>query len=171
MSRNLWLYMTEVRQGMENDISAKLGTLKTSSIHELKTQYVELFPDEKAPSANRVWLFKKIAFRLQELEYGGLSAKAQARINELIQKYDPVNNKALRPDLETAARAHIAPSYRDKRLPIPGSVITRKYKGGKVEVKVLEKGFEYNGRIYKSLTAISKEVTGSNWNAFQFFKL
>ena len=44
-------------------------------------------------------------------------------------------------------------------------------KSGKVEVKVLERGFEYNGRIYKSLTAISKEVTGSNWNAFQFFKL
>jgi hypothetical protein len=149
----------------------QINGLGKASVHELQRQFRELFPNEKVPSTNKVWLFKKIAFRLQELEYGGLSAKAQAIIIELIQKYDPVNNKALRPDLETAARAHITPSYRDKRLPIPGSVITRKYKGGKVEVKVLEKGFEYNGRIYKSLTAISKEVTGSNWNAFQFFKL
>lgn len=149
----------------------QIDKLRKSSVQELQKRYKELFPGEKAPSANRVWLFKRIAFKLQELEYGGLSDKAQARIHALIQQYDPVNNKALRPDLEAAARAHITPSYRDKRLPIPGSVITRKYKGDKVEVKVLEKGFEYNGRIYKSLTAISKEVTGSNWNAFQFFKL
>jgi len=149
----------------------QIDELRKSSVQNLQKRYKELFPGEKAPSANRVWLFKRIAFRLQELEFGGLSGKATARIKELIQQYDPINNKALRPDLKSAAQAHITPSYRDKRLPIPGSIIIREYKGKKLEVKVLEKGFEYNGRIFKSLTAISKEITGSKWNAFQFFKL
>lgn len=148
-----------------------IGKLRKAGVQELQKRYEELFPGKKAPSANSVWLFKKIAFRLQELEYGGLSAKARTRINELIRKYDPVNNKALRPDLKNIAGTRIATSYRDKRLPIPGSIITREYKGKKIEVKVLEKSFEYNGQIYKTLTAISKEITGSNWNAFQFFKL
>ena len=148
-----------------------IGKLRKASVQELQKRYEELFPGKKAPSANSVWLFKKIAFRLQELEYGELSARARARINELIQKYDPINNKAFRPDLKNIAGTQITTTYRDKRLPIPGSIITREYKGNKIEVKVLEKGFEYNGRIYKTLTAISKEITGSNWNAFQFFKL
>lgn len=68
-------------------------------------------------------------------------------------------------------RPYLSHSYRDKRLPIPGSTLERMYQGKKIEVKVLEKGFEYNGRIYKSLTAVSKLITGSNWNAFSFFKL
>lgn len=148
-----------------------IGKLRKASVQELQKRYEELFPGKKAPSTNNVWLFKKIAFRLQELEYGGLSAKARARVKELIQRYDPINNKALRPDLKDMARTQAATSYRDKRLPIPGSIITREYKGTKIEVKVLEKGFEYNGQIYRTLTAISKEITGSNWNAFQFFKL
>ena len=62
-----------------------------------------------------------------------------------------------------------SPSF--QRLPIPGSSIIRIYKGQKLEVKILEKGFEYNGKIYRSLTGVTKAITSSNWNAFNFFKL
>ena len=59
----------------------------------------------------------------------------------------------------------------DDRLPPPGSVLTRKYKGGSVQVKVLADGFEYAGQVYGSLSAVAKAVTGSHCNGFLFFRL
>jgi hypothetical protein len=96
-----------------------------------------------------------------------LSIEAQERIAELIGLYDPINNKIFR--LQIPAPSLI--SRRDRRLPVTGSILRRKYKGGVIVVKVLEKGFEYNGKIYKSLTTISEEVTKSHWSGYEFFGL
>ena len=57
------------------------------------------------------------------------------------------------------------------RLPIPGTVLTRKYRGRLIEVTVLPKGFEWEGEVYRSLSAVAKAVTGSHWNGFLFFGL
>lgn len=156
---------------MDSDISAILKDLKDAPIQELKQKYRELFGAQEEPSTNNVWLYKKIAYKLQELEYGGLSGKAKLRLRELIEKYDPINNKTVRPDPQTTKKTCPPRSYRDKRLPIPGSSIVRTYQGKKLEVKILENGFEYDGKIFKSLTGVTKAITGSNWNAFNFFKL
>ena len=107
---------------------------------------------------------------MQEIEYGGLSSEAKAKLETLIEKYDPVNNKSLRPKAtnpEPGRRKH--PS-RDRRLPIPGAMIKKEYKGRPLEIKVLEKGFEYEGKIYRSLSAIAKAITGIHWNGYLFFK-
>jgi len=109
-----------------------------------------------------------VTYKLQEREYGNLSVKARNRLKALIEEYDPINNKALRPDKPVPCAPAIA---KDKRLPIPGTVITKEYKGAKYQVKVLEKGFEYKGNIYKTLSAIAKEITGSHWNGYMFFNL
>jgi len=63
------------------------------------------------------------------------------------------------------------PTSRDRRLPLPGTLLVREYKGQSVVVKVLDEGFEYEGRRYKSLSAIAREVTGTKWNGFLFFGL
>ena len=63
------------------------------------------------------------------------------------------------------------PAGDDDRLPPPGSLITRPYKGGVVQVKVLRDGFVYAGAVYPSLSAVAKAVTGSHCNGFLFFKL
>jgi len=141
--------------------------LKKKSLDELKAKYEELFPGQKAPSNNKVFLWRKIAYRIQELEQGGISNENQSKVEQLIQQLDPINNTALRPDNIPEKQ----PKNRDKRLPIPGTVIIKDYKGIKVEVKVLESGFEYNNKTYKSLTAIAKEITGAHWNGYLFFKL
>ena len=47
----------------------------------------------------------------------------------------------------------------------------RDYRGGTVVVRVLEDGFEYDGRFFHSLSPIAREVTGTNWNGFAFFQL
>lgn len=96
-----------------------------------------------------------------------LSEKASAQLHELILKYDPINNKTFKSNGNGAKD----PKARDIRLPIPGTVITREYKGKLIEVKVLEEGFEYDSKIYRSLTNIVKKITGSVWNGFNFFNL
>ena len=59
----------------------------------------------------------------------------------------------------------------DKRLPMPGTVLTREYKGQLLKVTVRDDGFEYDGETYRSLSAIAKEITGSHWNGYHFFGL
>lgn len=145
--------------------------LKENSLGELQAKYAELFPGQQAPSNNKVYLWRKIAYRLQELEYGGISTEAQDKIQQLILQFDPINNKALRPDDALKERPKKTKLNRDKRLPIPGTVIIKEYKGIQLEVKILESSFEFRNKVYKSLTAIAKEITGAHWNGYLFFNL
>ena len=151
---------------MKDSILEQILALKEAPISELQKKYSELFDGKKAPSSNKTYLWQRIAYRIQEIAYGSLPEEAQNKAKELAQEYDPINNKALRPD--TARRQHLS---RDQRLPIPGTIITKEYKGIAIEVKVLDKGFEYKSKVYKSLTAIAKEITGCHWNGYLFFNL
>ena len=56
------------------------------------------------------------------------------------------------------------------RLPIAGSIITRSYKGRTLEVKVLPQGFEFEGEVHRSLSAVAKTITGSHCNGYLFFR-
>jgi hypothetical protein len=156
---------------MEKAKLAEIMALKDKTLPELKTKYNELYGSESTQSSNKVYLWRKIAYKLQEVEHGGLSGVAQGKIEEFIHKYDPVNNKALRPGADTVVNDKRSKIARDKRLPIPGTIITKEYKGTGLEVRILDKGFEYNNKQYKSLTAIAKEVTGAHWNGYLFFGL
>ena len=145
----------------------EIVALKNAPVEELLRRYKELY-GEDATGNHRLYLWRKIAYRLQEREQGSLSAKAMGRLKALIEEYDPINNKALRPDKPASC---LPVTAKDKRLPIPGTVITKEYKNTKRQVKVLEKDFEYNGKIYKTLSAIAKEITGAHWNGYLFFNL
>jgi len=151
---------------MNEPILSQIMALKNASITELKQKYSELFDGKKAPSNNKTYLWQRIAYRIQELKYGDLAEEAHNKVKEMAKEYDPINNKALRPGIVKRYRLS-----RDQRLPIPGTIITKEYKGITVEVKVLNKGFEYKNKAYKSLTAISKEVTGCHWNGYLFFNM
>ena len=153
---------------MPRDVSDEISSLKDQPLEALKTHYKEVFSVTDVPSNNKVFLWRKVAYKLQERELGGLSAKASGKLKMLIEEFDPINNKALRPDKPMVNQHALV---KDKRLPIPGSVITKEYKGANYQVKVLEKGFEYSGKIYKTLSAIAKEITGAHWNGFLFFNL
>ena len=60
---------------------------------------------------------------------------------------------------------------RDDRLPPPGTLLTRQYKGRTIAVRVLDEAFEYDGQAYTSLSAVAKAITGSHLNGYQFFQL
>jgi len=61
--------------------------------------------------------------------------------------------------------------HTNNRLPMPGAMLTRQYRGQTIQVMVLPNGFEYEGQIYRSLSAVAKAVTGSHWNGYGFFGL
>lgn len=151
---------------MDNSMLERILALKEAPLPELQNKYSEVFDGNKATSNNKTYLWQRIAYRIQELEYGGIPEGTYNKVKKLVEEFDPINNKTLRPEI-----ANKQLITRDRRLPIPGTIITKNYKGTEIRVKVLEKGFEYNGKVYRTLTAVAKEVTGSHWNGFAFFNL
>jgi hypothetical protein len=124
---------------------------------------------EEPRSYNKAWLWKRLAWAIQAKEYGGLSARAQARLEELLpyaEMWMPLGRRAFQ---GAEASGPTTPS-RDG-LPSPGAVLTRRFKGRTLSVLVLEDGFEFEGRQYETLTAIAKEVTGTHWGGPHFFGL
>lgn len=160
---------------MQETLLSQIMALGGMSTKELQKRYEDLFDGKKPPSNNKICLWRRIAYRMQELEFGGISEVAQGRIKEIIEESDPINNKTLRTDYNSKEKFQTLKrkrsTLRDKRLPIPGAIVKKEYKGNHIEVEVLENGFEYRGRKYKSLSAIAKEITGAHWNGYVFFNL
>jgi len=162
---------------MSETIAAQINALRRMTVGELREKYREVYGEETR-SGNRDWLWKRVAWRIQEIEYGGLSERAKRRAGELANELD-IRSRVPRgvfgdaPDgTRNTVRARVYEmASRDRRLPMPGTVINREYKGNIHQVKVLDDGFEYEGRVFKSLSAITKEITGSHWNGFKFFNL
>ena len=154
---------------MRDTVLSKVVALQRHSLVELRKQYSQLFPDEKVVPANKIYLQRRLAHRLQELAYGGLSDEAQAGLQGLIQQHDPINHKPNRPAPASTGKLAGSKPLRDRRLPIPGTILTKIYKGTPLQVNVLEQGFEYQGKPYRTLTAVAKAITGIHWNGYLFF--
>jgi len=153
-----------------DDIAA-LGRL---SLADLRHRYAELF-GEPARSCHKPHLVRRIAWRLQALAEGGLSERARHRADELAHEAD-LRLTAPRPTAadattQAALRAASVAGTADERLPRPGTILTRKYKGTLLRVQVLPQGFEFAGTRYRSLSAVAKAITGSHCNGFLFFRL
>ena len=155
---------------MKNETTlSQILALREMKIDELLVKYKQVFDDEKPGSNNAEYLRKKVAYRIQENAHGGLSETAEARLNQLITVYDPINNRLLRKVKNPNGSKALA--NRDRRLPIPSSIITKIYKGNVIKVKVLEKGFEYEGKYYRTLSQVANAVTDNHWNGYMFFGL
>jgi hypothetical protein len=153
------------------DTNAALSALARMTIGQLRNKYEEVF-GEPTPSGNRDFLTKRIAWRIQSLAAGGLSERARRRAEELARGVDLRTTMPRRPKASDSARTVTVPapvtSSAHDRLPVLGTVLTRKYRGRQIEVKVLPQGFEYAGESYRSLSAAAKAVTGSHWNGHFF---
>lgn len=147
-----------------------LGSLK---IPVLKKRYRELFGEE-SKSSNKQYLFRRIAFRLQANAEGDLSERARRRIGDIADDRDlrvrAPKEFVARPDCGSPVIDRAGPP-KDHRLPGPGTLLTRRVGDRQIVVKVLNDGFEYESRRYRSLSAIAREVTGTRWNGLLFFGL
>jgi hypothetical protein len=165
-----------MKQVERQNMSKTLAELARMAPAQLRAKYLEVF-GEPSRSGNKDFLFKRVVWRIQSLAEGGLSERALRRAEELARDAD-IRLTIPRPPKQTdhpAARPAVSPAPRRSTsgsLPIPGTVLCREYRGRPIEVKVLaDGGFEYEGQVYRSLSAIAKAVTGSHWNGRLFFGL
>lgn len=156
---------------MTRSPAGEIAALARMSLCELRAKYGDLFGGRPSRSGHRRFLVRRIAWRMQELAYGGLSDEAGRRLEELAAETDPLRRYALRKKEGPGPGRSGARRRPDRRLPRPGAVLTRRYAGRVVSVTILEKGFEFEGRTYRSLSAVAQEVTGAHWNGFLFFNL
>ena len=155
---------------MTLNISRQITALRRMMPKELRVRYAEVF-GEPTRSGNKEFLIKRIAWRLQSQAEGGLSDRARRRAEQLACDADI----RLTPPKATARNGHTVtgpmPSAVDDRFPPPGTVITRDYKGQTLRVMVLQNGFEYEGEVYRSISAIATAITGSHLSGIAFFNL
>ena len=137
-------------------ILARLAALKVMSVNDLRAEWQILF-DAPAPNNSRGFLEGRLAYRIQELTNGGPDRQTR-RLLDLLA--DEVEGTLTR-------KAQIA----DPRNPVVGTRLIREWDGVAHTVTVLKEGFDWGGRRYKSLSAVARAITGTQWNGYRFFGL
>ncbi len=162
---------------MSLNISKEVREMEQRSVRELRKQYADVF-GETTNAANKPWLIKRIAWRMQSNIEGDISQRARERAADIANDADlrmspPQNLSTPQPKPRAADRIKTqkVEFNLDDRLPTPGTVLNREYKGVVHQVRVRADGFEYDGSVYKSLTAVAKVITGQHCSGFTFFKL
>ena len=160
---------------MDAAVWMEIESLRRASMEGLRKKYLEVF-QEATRCRHREHLFRRIAWRLQALAEGDLSERARGRAHEIARDADL--RMVAPPDFFTVAgepvqtgRAERNGRAQDPRLPLPGTVLSRKWKGRTILVEVLAKGFRYENQPYSSLSAIAVAITGTRWNGLAFFGL
>ncbi len=157
------------------DVPRELAAMETMTARDLREKYRELFGDESR-SGNRQWLFRRCAWRIQALAEGGLTERALRRARDLARDVDvrlrppaDVAGQPLpRPGQVTVTSRERIPRPRDCRLPAPGTVLMRPYKGQMHIIEILDNGIFYDGQVYHSLSAVAHAITGGHWNGYLF---
>jgi hypothetical protein len=138
---------------MTDTVLAQIARLKAKSTAELRDMWRDLFGKEP-PVLGRRYLEDRIAYRIQELHFGGLSERTRRKLDALVDQLEP-----------NAARR------RDPGRLLPGTQLVRSWAGTEHVVVVREDSFEYNGQPFKSLSAIARKITRTRWNGPLFFGL
>ena len=139
-----------------SNVLARLTALKTMPTAKLKEQWTALF-NTPPPPYNRRFLESRLAYRIQELAYGGLKPETVRRLEQLGEQLDGGNIAVRR--------------VRGSDIPIAGTRLIREYQGVEHTVTVMADGYEWQGRPYKSLSAIARAIAGTRWNGRVFFGL
>lgn len=155
---------------MTVNVARETAALQRLTVPQLRQRYAEVYA-ETTNAGNRTWLVKRILWRMQALAEGDLSERARQRAAELANDADLRLNPPATLVLPIPATLPPAPNPQsDDRLPPPGTILTRPYKGRTLQVQILTEGFAFEGRIYPSLSAVAKAATGSHCNGYLFFR-
>jgi len=160
---------------MEAKVLKEIRGLRYLTVTGLRARYREVFGEESR-SNHKQFLVRRVAWRLQELAEGGLSERARRRAMEIANDADfriraPKVFPALDGEASERTYSMKIDGKRDPRLPKAGTLLTREYEGRCIVVKVNEDNFEFEGGVYRSLSRIAQQVTGTKWNGFAFFGL
>jgi|SaaInlStandDraft_3_1057020.scaffolds.fasta_scaffold32194_2 hypothetical protein len=142
--------LNQLNQASDTNVTARVAALETMTVKELKALWPEWF-DHQPSSASREFLIGRLAYRIQELAYGGLSTKTKNKLNDNAGTKNTKNKKI--------------------NMPPIGTELTREYQGVDHHVTVTKLGFEYRGKSFKSLSHVAREITGTRWSGPVFFGL
>lgn len=151
----IWPETKATNEPRAEGVLAQLTALRSTPTPALRTQWRTLFGSEPPPY-NRRFLESRLAYRIQELAFGGLKPETVRRLD------------ALADAIEAGALKRGKPQ---KSRPIAGTKLIREWKGVEHAVTVRVDGYEYAGMPYKSLSAIARTITGTRWNGLVFFGL
>jgi hypothetical protein len=148
-------------------LTTKLAEISRMKIRQLRETYVALF-GVPTRSRNATYLRNELARKVQEQAEGGLTPRAEIRINEL---GDQLPERWRRRLTKKETKFVEEATARDPRSPKPGTTLERSYKGKLYIVQVGHVDFELERKRYATLSAVARAITGSNWNGFEFFGL
>ncbi len=158
---------------MSNSILHEIRRIQQLSVNELQVEWARLYDGEACRSRNRPYLVQRLCWRLQERRLGGLNDAAKRRLEQLGQaEFQRARTPNVGLDVAAPAPVETSRRVRDPRMPVVGSVITKMYKGRELRIVVREGGFEFEGSVFASLSALAREITGSTHiNGKLFFGL
>jgi hypothetical protein len=156
---------------MNAELSQHIDQLRHLTTGQLQLKYRELF-GQPSHSNHKDYLFRRVAWRMQAVAEGGFSERAREHAREIATDAD-LRLCAPKKLIETQPAVRVANASRqlDPRVPPPGTQLIKRYKDETLTVTVLENGYQYGERVYKSLSAIARQVTGTQWNGYLFFSL
>jgi len=137
----------------------QLAHLQNMTLKQLREKWIDLYGNNP-PEYKKQFLIKRLAYRIQELFYGGLSEQTKSNLKK-VAKSDPI---------ATISRK-IPQARKSQESILSGTSFVRIWKDQRYEVVAVENGFEYKGVIYKSLSAVARKITGTQWNGKVFFGL
>ena len=157
---------------MQVNVAKEVAALEAMSVSELRAKYAQVFGEETR-AGHKTWLVRRIVWRLQALAEGDLSERARKRAAELANDADLRLTPPRSAPVASSNNASAPSSSQqpDNRLPLAGQTLRRLYKRRMVHVRILPKGFEFDGVVYQSLSAVAKAITGSHTNGYLFFRL
>ncbi len=144
---------------MDRTVMEQVTELPEMPYEALKQRWRDLYGTDP-PAYSRQHLIRRLAYRIQELAYGGLSDETKAELEQIAEE-DERQRQGARAQRRKPKSTH----------PLPGTRLVREWNGQRYEVTAVEGGFEYGGRKYRSLSAIAKAITGAHWSGPQFFGL
>jgi len=153
--------MTDLKERKRSRTSVlrQLAALEQMNNEQLREKWLDLYGEE-APKYRKVFLMKRLAYRIQELFYGGLSEPAKGCLKR-IAATDPV----------ASLKVPVSEARKPQSSILSGTRFVRVWNDVQHEVIARDTGFEYDGRIFRSLSAVAREITGTRWNGKIFFGL
>src|SRR6185437_11568585 len=136
----------------DKKLEAEIRRLPDLSLEELRSRWKALFGHPAPRSLRRRFLVRAVGYQMQVEAYGGLSTSTKKRLRAIASAVRQGN-----PD---------AAGIRTIR---PGTQMLRQWRDQTHTVTALTDGFEWDGKTYKSLSAIAKQITGTSWNGYAFF--
>lgn len=150
---------------MSDSVLKQVSDLKNLTHEELKNLWRTLNGGEP-PAYNRYFIISRLAYRIQEIAYGGLSDASRDQMSKILKDGGFDGNGC-----DSSTRRKQRNTQQRSDAPVAGTRFVRDWNGKRYEVIAVNNGFEFDGRLYRSLTAIAKAITGTHWNGRIFFGL